>query len=103
VGIKHGCRRQPDGGAVYIEFAIVVPLILLFIAGVYDTGRYFSQMSWLAQAGYQVARAGSVAPPGPSNNRQMRARYNQIDSVNHVNHIYSQTPSTPHPALTGTM
>ena len=47
-------------GAALVEFAIALPLIMLFMVGVYDLGRAESQINTLAQVAYQVAFIGAT-------------------------------------------
>jgi Flp pilus assembly protein TadG len=60
-----GGRRLGDSGAAAVEFAIILPILLLIIAGIVDFGRaYFTQVT-LTNAAREGARAAvvRVSPP----------------------------------------
>lgn len=61
-------RRRADRGASAVEFALVLPLFLLVIAGVVDFGRAFFTQVILTNAAREGARAAifTTATPGPS-------------------------------------
>lgn len=47
-------------GAALPEFAIILPFLVLVVAGVFELGRGINQLSWLSQTGFEMARAGST-------------------------------------------
>jgi Flp pilus assembly protein TadG len=51
-------------GAAAVEFAIVVPVLLLIVLGVIDWGYYFYMESIIANCAREAARAGAIAPSG---------------------------------------
>lgn len=56
-----------QGGASAAEFAIILPLALLFLFGIIDLGRYawtFNQMEKAAQMGARYAVATNLVPAG---------------------------------------
>ena len=55
-------RAGAERGAALVEFALSLPLILLFLAGIYDLGRVQSQMNTVSQIAYQVAVIGATNP-----------------------------------------
>lgn len=79
-------RRRPERGAAAVEFALVVPLLVMLLLGIISYGYMLSFRQALSQAAAEGARAAAVAPPGlpelpPSagdDSRQTRA----IDAVN---------------------
>ncbi|WP_162164488.1 TadE/TadG family type IV pilus assembly protein [Intrasporangium chromatireducens] len=61
-------RRRTDRGASAVEFALVLPLFLLVIAGVVDFGRALFTQVVLTNAAREGARAAifTTSTPGPS-------------------------------------
>jgi Flp pilus assembly protein TadG len=49
---KHPCRR----GAATVETALVLPIVLLFLFGIFEYGRYFMTMQLLNNAAREGAR-----------------------------------------------
>ena len=56
--IRHDRRRQR--GAAAVEMAIIMPLLLLFIAGIVDFGRYFLTEIQLTNAVREGARVAVI-------------------------------------------
>jgi Flp pilus assembly pilin Flp len=61
-------RTRRESGASAVEFALVLPLLLLVIAGVVDFGRALFTQVTLTNAAREGARAAIFTPstPGPS-------------------------------------
>jgi Flp pilus assembly protein TadG len=59
VPTKIGFSRATDGAAM-VEFAFMLPLLLVFIFGVEEYGRLFLAQSTLDRATYVAARCGAV-------------------------------------------
>lgn len=57
---KDGFLRANDGAAM-VEFAFMMPLLLVFIFGVEEYGRLFLAQSTLERATYAAARCGGVS------------------------------------------
>ncbi|MFZ1919736.1 MAG: TadE/TadG family type IV pilus assembly protein [Terriglobales bacterium] len=53
--------RQTDGSAI-LEFAIVLPLLVVFIAGIYDFGGAFNQKQKVEQAAQEGAIVAGAQP-----------------------------------------
>ncbi len=51
-------------GAAAVEFAIVVPILILIVLGIIDWGYYFYVESLINNAAREAARAGAIAPGG---------------------------------------
>jgi Flp pilus assembly protein TadG len=62
-----GPRTLRERGAVAIEMAIVLPLLLLILGGIVDLGRAFSIHVVLTNAAREGARAGVVLTTGTPN------------------------------------
>ncbi|GGO70169.1 TadE/TadG family type IV pilus assembly protein [Nocardioides deserti] len=62
-GRRHRERRGKEGGAAAVEFALVLPLLLLLVFGIIQYGLYF----WALQGGADAARhAARVSAVGGS-------------------------------------
>lgn len=59
-----GVRRAPgrERGAAAVEFALVVPLLLVFLFGIISYGYMLSFRQSISQAAAEGARAAAVAP-----------------------------------------
>jgi Flp pilus assembly protein TadG len=58
--------RHSQGGAAAIEFALVLPLVLILVLGAIDWGWYFFIDQLVTNAAREGARAGTVLPPRPT-------------------------------------
>ena len=67
--------KNPEKGSVFVELSFVIPFLVLMLAGLYELGRYFSQVSWLSQTAYQVALVGGLYAPSNTTNLRMQTRY----------------------------
>lgn len=56
-----GRRRQPDRGAAAVEFALVMPLLLLVVFGLIDFGRMLNAQITLTEAAREGARANALS------------------------------------------
>jgi Flp pilus assembly protein TadG len=60
---RHDPRRgRGDGGAVLVEFALVFPLLVFLIFGIFGAGIVLNQRLSVTQAGREGARYGSTVP-----------------------------------------
>jgi len=63
---RHVRGRAPDRGAAAVEFALVVPLLLLLVMGILDYGRFFFDSVSLRQGAREAARQAVVQVYGAS-------------------------------------
>lgn len=68
-------KKNREKGSVFVELSFVVPFLVLMLAGLYELGRYFSQVSWLSQTAYQVALVGGLYTPSATTDLRMQTRY----------------------------
>ena len=54
------CSSEPDQGAAMVEFALVLPILLILLFGIIDFGLYFYNDLQLTQAARDAARYASV-------------------------------------------
>jgi Flp pilus assembly protein TadG len=67
---------RSERGAAMVEFAIVLPLLVMFVGGIVDLGRAYKLYNNLAAAVRDGARYGaSLQPPVPA---QIITRVNQV-------------------------
>jgi len=52
------CRRERERGANLVEFALVLPLLLLMLVGIADLGRAFTAYIRVTNAAREAARIG---------------------------------------------
>jgi uncharacterized protein (UPF0333 family) len=65
-------RRRDDRGAAALEFALVVPLLMVLVFGGISFGYMLSFRQAISQSAAEGARAAAVAPAG-TNNAQRNA------------------------------
>lgn len=56
----------PDSGASAVEFALVMPVLVLFLTGIVDFGMVFANLMALHQGIGEGVRQGVIAKPGAS-------------------------------------
>lgn len=56
-------RRSEDGGQAMVEFAIVLPLLLMLMIAVFEFGRAWNVYQVLTDAARHAARSAVVADP----------------------------------------
>ena len=71
---RHTRAREPlDRGAVAVEFALLLPLLLLIIFGVIDFGRAFNAQITITQAAREGARLEALGQPNVVSRTQAAA------------------------------
>ncbi len=58
--LKRGPRRVRRRGAALVEFALVMPLLLLLLVGIMEFGRAWSQTQVITDAARQGARLAAL-------------------------------------------
>jgi Flp pilus assembly protein TadG len=58
-------RRQRGRGQALVEFALVLPIFLMLLLGVFDLGRMIYMYNGVAEAARELARVTSVHPGTP--------------------------------------
>jgi Flp pilus assembly protein TadG len=66
-------RIARDRGAAAVEFALVLPLLLLIVFGIIDFGRALNAQITLTQAAREGARLAALGQPGVVNRTQAAA------------------------------
>ena len=68
-------RRQSDSGQSAVEFALILPILVLILMGIFDFGRAFYAYSVVANSAREGARAGIYggSGPGASTDDEIRA------------------------------
>lgn len=61
-GVRWRRFRRDQRGAAMVEFAIVAPVLLLFVFGIIEYGRYFFLYNNLTNAAREGARLAAVTP-----------------------------------------
>lgn len=73
------CHRLLSGftakrGTAIIEYALIVPALMLCVLGIVDTGRLFWTSATLQRAVSSAARCGGVASPGCTTVAQIKEK-----------------------------
>ena len=63
-------RRPRDRGAAAVEFALVLPLLLLVVCGIVDFGRAYNAQVALTQAAREGARLVALSQPNATSRTQ---------------------------------
>ena len=57
---KRHLQQDPEGGAAAVEFALVIPVLVLILCGIFDIGNLYFQMDIVNNAARQGARLDAV-------------------------------------------
>jgi Flp pilus assembly protein TadG len=74
-------RWQRDRGAAAVEFALVLPILLLFVMGTIEWGWFFFTHQRVVNAAREGARAGTLVPP-PPNGTTAQMQSEAVDAAN---------------------
>ena len=61
---RRGCHRQSERGAVFLEFALVLPLLMSLVLGIYTGGQAYTRKIGLVEAVREGARYGASLEMG---------------------------------------
>ena len=87
-------RRDGESGAALVEFALVLPILLLLLLGMLDFGKafnYWIDQTHLAHEGARWAVVNKNPGPGPTLQDSMRLKANTTELLN------GGTASVPNP------
>ena len=73
--------RRDERGAAAVEFALVVPVLLLLVFGIISYGYMLSFRQGLSQAAAEGARAGAVTVAGTSTAERERLARQAVESA----------------------
>lgn len=91
------CRRQ-ESGAVAVEFALILPLLLILVLGIIQYGMYFFARQGGSDVARDAARRAAVSDPATCTEFRTMVRDN-IDDVTGSGSTATITRTyTPHPA-----
>lgn len=71
-----------EHGAAAVEFALVIPVLMLMIFGIVEGGTRFAQQSQINHAAFLAARAMSIDPSLTASNAVSAVYSGTISSVN---------------------
>jgi hypothetical protein len=89
---------QRDRGAAAVEFALLLPLLLLLVFGIIDFGRMLNAEILISEAAREGARAAALAGTGEAS-----ARIGVVTQGMPVSVSVSGCPSTPDPTADATV
>lgn len=82
VRARRRSRTRDERGASAVEFALVLPILVLFLFGIITYGYMFSVRQALTQAAAEGARAAAVAPAGESSTKAVAAVNSALGGLN---------------------
>jgi Flp pilus assembly protein TadG len=90
-----GALKRPERGAAAVEFALVVPILLLLTFGIISFGFMLSFRQSVSQAAAEGARAAAVAPAAADRSAIARAAVAQVMGVTCGSAYLTCTVTTP--------
>jgi TadE-like protein len=98
-----GRRRGGDSGAAAVEFALVLPILLLVIFGIIDFGRMLYAKITLAEAAREGARATALVGPAAGRTQVQRSVTGLDSSAGPVTVDVVGCPDPPEPDAEATV
>ncbi len=74
-------RAAAERGAAAVEFALVLPVLLLLVLGAIDWGYFFFVQQVVTNAAREAARVGSLTPYDPANTAADAAAQHEAETV----------------------
>ncbi len=68
---KRQGQRDSEGGAVAVEFALVLPILALILCGIFDIGNIYYNLDLVNNAARQGARLAAVSPSSGQTSQQI--------------------------------
>jgi Flp pilus assembly protein TadG len=90
-------RVHRDRGAAAVEFALVLPVLLLIIFGIIDFGRMLYTQITLTQAAQASARAAAILGQGPGVDEAKKAASGLDTSPGKLDVTVTACPTPPDP------
>jgi len=94
VGRVMRIKRRSDGGAAAVEFALILPVVLLVIFGIIDFGRMLNAQITLTEAAREAARATALIDAAAGQERFDRVAES---TVGNLTPDITACPATPVP------
>lgn len=86
--------RNQDRGQALLEFALVIPLLLLLVVGVVETARIVSGLLVLRHAAYDVVRAAAVGAGDTATRERAQVHVSNVVRLTEVTDWYEVDPET---------
>lgn len=97
-------KRKKESGQGMVEFALILPLLLILILGVFDFGRAFYSYLTFEHAGREAARYASIGADGGDINKikekAVDASNGLVSTIDKVDVSYSEDPVTKYKYVT---
>lgn len=96
-------RRTDSRGAAVIEFALILPLLMIMLAGILDYGQIHFTRLTMTNAAREGARVGVTLPEANAQAAAVAAASSYLSSA-HVDAVVTATvPSQANPSVTVTV
>ena len=82
-------------GGVIIEFAMVIPFLLLVFGGILGLGRAYAQLTWVSNSSYEIALAGAGNPEGGQGDSAAQSRNTLLGEIPYYSLVSPPTIGGP--------